>query len=43
MTFCMKGLQNKNFWRTCYNANLICVNHDKKVHFKKKMETYIYK
>ncbi len=31
-----RSSKNKNFWRTCYNANLICVNHDKKVHFKKK-------
>ena len=25
----------KNFWRTCFNAHLICVNHDDKVNIKK--------
>ena len=28
--------KNKNFWRTCYNSEKICVNHDDKVLIEKK-------
>ena len=28
--------KNNNFWRTCYNSEVICVNHDDKVFFEKK-------
>ena len=28
-----RSAKNKNFWRSCFNANLICVNHDDKMKF----------
>ena len=27
---------NNNFWRSCYNSNIICVNHDDEITIKKK-------
>jgi cell division protein FtsW (lipid II flippase) len=31
----LRSKKGKNFWRTCFNAHLICVNHDDKVDIKK--------
>ena len=28
-----RSAKNKNFWRTCFNAKQICVNHDEEVNF----------
>lgn len=30
-----RSSNNSNFWRSCFNANLICVNHDHEVLFEK--------
>ena len=30
----LRSKKGKNFWRTCFNAHLICVNHDDKVDIK---------
>ena len=32
----LRSKKGNNFWRTCFNAYLICVNHDNKVDIKKK-------
>ncbi len=31
----LRSKKGKDFWRTCFNAHLICVNHDDKVDIKK--------
>lgn len=31
-----RSLKSQKFWRTCFNANLTCVNHDDKIKFNKK-------
>ena len=30
-----RSKKNDNFWRTCFNSNLICVNHDEIIKFNK--------
>ena len=32
----LRSKKGNNFWRTCFNAHLICVNHDDKIDIKKK-------
>ena len=31
----LRSKKGKNFWRTCFDAQLICVNHDNKIDIKK--------
>lgn len=31
----LRSKKGKNFWKTCFNAQLICVNHDDKIDIKK--------
>lgn len=32
----LRSKKGNSFWRTCFNAHLICVNHDDKIDIKKK-------
>ena len=31
-----RSKKNDNFWRTCFNSNLVCVNHDQNIEFNEK-------
>ena len=37
----LRSQKGEIFWRTCFDANLICVNHDDKIDLKKN-KRFIY-